>query len=409
MHGPDVLVRQRRAHAAGQERRRHDRAGERRGDQRGARRRAAIGGPRIATGEFLDRLRHDQRLRRASITRSPARSRLAAALQPLRRRQRQRAQRRRAERRQPRHAARRHRPDGRRSAGSRRSRRRVLQRAAGAVDAQPARRAGQRPDRAGGHDLRRRQPRHVHDLADRARPRRRAGGRYAHAPARRAPAQGRRRPALQPRDDRVSRRAAGQLHVHVARQPPARASTSSFSRRSASRRCRSRTRTSACSCRTSGVRAEPDGERAACATTCSGCRIRLRSTRTTSRRASASPGRRAIARTVVRASGGVYFDRIPLRATSNALQRDGMQLQGRGAVVRAGGRAGVSARAAGVSGRRADARSPRIDPEIQNGRSEQFGVQVERALGRATSVTAGYSCAARRRASSCRATSTCRR
>src|SRR4030095_5678706 len=28
-------------------------------------------------------------------------------------------------------------------------------------------------------------------------------------------------------------------------------------------------------------------------------------------------------RTVVRASAGLYYDRIPLRATSNALQRDG--------------------------------------------------------------------------------------
>src|SRR5207253_5781029 len=32
-------------------------------------------------------------------------------------------------------------------------------------------------------------------------------------------------------------------------------------------------------------------------------------------------------RTVLRASGGVYFDRIPLRATSNALQRDGTKYQ----------------------------------------------------------------------------------
>ena len=32
-------------------------------------------------------------------------------------------------------------------------------------------------------------------------------------------------------------------------------------------------------------------------------------------------------KTVVRASGGVYFDRIPLRATSNALQRDGTNYQ----------------------------------------------------------------------------------
>jgi outer membrane receptor for ferrienterochelin and colicin len=32
-------------------------------------------------------------------------------------------------------------------------------------------------------------------------------------------------------------------------------------------------------------------------------------------------------RTVIRASGGLYFDQIPLRATSNALQRDGTRYQ----------------------------------------------------------------------------------
>jgi hypothetical protein len=37
-----------------------------------------------------------------------------------------------------------------------------------------------------------------------------------------------------------------------------------------------------------------------------------------------SPGN---GRTVIRASGGLYFDRIPLRATSNALQRDGTKYQ----------------------------------------------------------------------------------
>ena len=48
---------------------------------------------------------------------------------------------------------------------------------------------------------------------------------------------------------------------------------------------------------------------------------------TTCRRGSASPTRPAIGRTVIRASGGLYFDRIPLRATSNALQRDGTKYQ----------------------------------------------------------------------------------
>ena len=52
-------------------------------------------------------------------------------------------------------------------------------------------------------------------------------------PARRSSAEGGRRPALQPGRHHVPGRAAGQLHVHVARELPARRLLSSTSRRSA--------------------------------------------------------------------------------------------------------------------------------------------------------------------------------
>jgi hypothetical protein len=93
--------------------------------------------------------------------------------------------------------------------------------------------------------------------------------------------------------------------------------------------------------------------------------------------------------TVVRASGGMYFDRTPLRATSNALQRDGIHYR---VAALSFGQEGapvfpnvLSAFPAGVV-----TAITTIDPELQNGRSEQAGVQIERAVGRATTVAAAY-------------------
>ena len=94
--------------------------------------------------------------------------------------------------------------------------------------------------------------------------------------------------------------------------------------------------------------------------------------------------------TVVRASAGVYFDRIPLRATSNALQRDGVRYK---VTVLSFGQEGAPVFPAVTTGAPADLVSAitTIDPAIQNGRSEQLGVQVERGFGRYMSVGAGYS------------------
>jgi hypothetical protein len=95
-------------------------------------------------------------------------------------------------------------------------------------------------------------------------------------------------------------------------------------------------------------------------------------------------------KTVVRGNGGVYFDRIPLRATSNALQRDGTKYR---VAQLSFGQTGaptfpsvLPAFPAGVL-----ITTTTINPEIATGRSEQAGVQVERALGAHVSATAGYS------------------
>jgi hypothetical protein len=95
-------------------------------------------------------------------------------------------------------------------------------------------------------------------------------------------------------------------------------------------------------------------------------------------------------RTVVRANGGVYFDRIPLRATSNALQRDGVRYK---VAVLSFGQEGAPAFPALLGGAPDGLVSAitTIDPAIQNGRSAQFGTEVEREIGRYVSVGVGYS------------------
>jgi hypothetical protein len=94
-------------------------------------------------------------------------------------------------------------------------------------------------------------------------------------------------------------------------------------------------------------------------------------------------------RTVLRASGGVYFDRLPLRATSNALQRDGTKYKT--AVLSAGqpgtpvfpGTLPAFPAAVLVS-------ITTIDPDVQAARSEQAGVELERAVGSHLIATVGY-------------------
>jgi hypothetical protein len=100
-----------------------------------------------------------------------------------------------------------------------------------------------------------------------------------------------------------------------------------------------------------------------------------------------APGDR---RTVIRASGGLYFDRIPLRATSNALQRDGINYK---VALLSFGQSGAPAFPRITSSFPAGVLTAitSIDRDIQDGYSRQFGLQIERGLGRSASATAGYS------------------
>ncbi len=101
-----------------------------------------------------------------------------------------------------------------------------------------------------------------------------------------------------------------------------------------------------------------------------------------------SPGDR---KTVVRASFGIYFDRIPLRATSNALQRDGskyivVQLS----PTQAGAPIFPNVLAAQPSILLTKPNVTRIDPGIENSYSEQINFQIERELPWDSSLSVGY-------------------
>jgi hypothetical protein len=100
-----------------------------------------------------------------------------------------------------------------------------------------------------------------------------------------------------------------------------------------------------------------------------------------------SPGDR---KTVVRLSFGIYFDRVPLRATSNALQRDGSkyivaQLQ----PEQAGAPVFPDVLASEPSTLLTKPNITRIDPNIKNSYSEQVNFQVERELTGAASLSVG--------------------
>ena len=87
--------------------------------------------------------------------------------------------------------------------------------------------------------------------------------------------------------------------------------------------------------------------------------------------------RRATARRSYRASAGLYFDRIPLRATSNAIQRDGTNYQ---TAVLSFGQAGAPAWPAVLPAFPAGVlvSISNINPDVQNQYNQQAAVQVER-------------------------------
>ena len=96
-------------------------------------------------------------------------------------------------------------------------------------------------------------------------------------------------------------------------------------------------------------------------------------------------------KSVIRASYGIYFDRIPLRATSNALQRDGSKyivVQLSPTQPQAPTFPNVLAeRPAGLI---IKPNITRIDPNIENSYSHQASLQIERELPGNASISVGY-------------------
>ena len=101
-----------------------------------------------------------------------------------------------------------------------------------------------------------------------------------------------------------------------------------------------------------------------------------------------APGDR---KTVVRASFGLYYDRIPLRATSNALQRDGSKfLIVQLSPAQPGAPVFPNVLALQPATLPTKPNITRIDPNIAAGYSEQANVQVERELPGNAVVSVGY-------------------
>jgi hypothetical protein len=94
-------------------------------------------------------------------------------------------------------------------------------------------------------------------------------------------------------------------------------------------------------------------------------------------------------RTVVRAGYGIFFDRIPLRATSNALQRDGSKYR---VAVLSAGQPGAPAFPDVLTEFPSNllVSVTTIDPKIGSAYSQQANLQVERALSGAMSLSVGY-------------------
>ena len=101
-----------------------------------------------------------------------------------------------------------------------------------------------------------------------------------------------------------------------------------------------------------------------------------------------APGDR---KTVVRASFGLYYDRIPLRATSNALQRDGSKYL---VVQLSPGQPGApvfpNVLAVQPSTLPTKPNITRIDPNIEASYSQQANLQIERELPGNAVVSVGY-------------------
>ena len=101
-----------------------------------------------------------------------------------------------------------------------------------------------------------------------------------------------------------------------------------------------------------------------------------------------APGDR---KTVIRASFGLYYDRIPLRATSNALQRDGSKfLVVQLSPTQIGAPAFPNVLAVQPATLPTKPNITRIDPNIETSYSQQASLQIERELPGNAVVSVGY-------------------
>lgn len=101
-----------------------------------------------------------------------------------------------------------------------------------------------------------------------------------------------------------------------------------------------------------------------------------------------APGDR---KTVVRASYGLYYDRIPLRATSNALQRDGLKyIVAQVSPGQPGAPVFPNVMTVQPTSLTIRPNITRIDPNIESSYSQQANLQIERELPGNTIVSVGY-------------------
>ncbi|HEX3185993.1 MAG TPA: TonB-dependent receptor [Pyrinomonadaceae bacterium] len=97
------------------------------------------------------------------------------------------------------------------------------------------------------------------------------------------------------------------------------------------------------------------------------------------------------AKTAIRASFGLYYDRIPLRATSNALQRDGTKfIVAQLSPTQPDAPVFPNVLAVQPATLATKPNITRIDPDIDASYSQQANVQVERELPGNTIVSVGY-------------------
>ncbi|HEY0431145.1 MAG TPA: TonB-dependent receptor, partial [Pyrinomonadaceae bacterium] len=94
-------------------------------------------------------------------------------------------------------------------------------------------------------------------------------------------------------------------------------------------------------------------------------------------------------RTVFRANFGFYYDRLPLRATSNALQRDGVKYK---VAVLAFGQTDAPVFPQTLAAFPANllVSITAIDPDIESSYNQQASLQLERQLSSSTSLSIGY-------------------